>query len=184
MSIPGLHPEHISEHGIHWYLTQQRHQVRLSQLSPTLLGILILTALTIQHCPQLVLSNLSLIILLPFVSHPELLDKHSPLLDRQEDGGQDGDQLVEERVVKGCLLQVSGWHRWLYVGCSPASHACWTPHDVVHDEQVIIQGGLVQHNGHHLTQPGLQIIQHHLITDILPQKLEQYADGQSDLLYT
>ena len=72
-----------------------------------------------------------------------LVEEARALFHGQQDGGEQGDQVVQEGVVKGGgLLRVGdGKSRLDVVGC-PSTNASWAAHDVVEEEEVVVEGCL------------------------------------------
>ena len=122
-------------------LISQGYKVRFPEASPSLFRILLLAALPVQHTPD---SVLLLVVLLPAgEAHSVLVEEARALFDRQQDCGEQGDQVVQEGVVKGggLLRVVDGQSRLDVVGC-PSTNASRAAHDVVEEEEVVVEGGL------------------------------------------
>lgn len=72
-----------------------------------------------------------------------LVEEGSALFDGQQDGGEQGDQVVQEGVVKGGgLLRVGDGKSRLDVVGSPSTNARRAAHDVVEEEEVVVEGCL------------------------------------------
>ena len=128
-----------------------------------------------------------------------LVEEARPLFHGQQDGGEQGDQVVQEGVVKGGgLLRVGeGQSRLDVVGC-PSTNASRAAHDVVEEEEVVVEGclqvlvsnqhlmldgsHLMMKTGHNSVTPAPQVLHHLVIVCFLPEELEQHADGEPELL--
>ena len=108
--------------------------------------------------------------------------------------------MVQEGVVEGGgLLRVGDGQSRLDVVGGPSTNASRAAHDVVEEEEVVVEGclqvscvsrphlmfdgsHLMMKTSHNSVTPAPQVLHHLVILSFLPEELEKHADGEPELL--